>query len=121
MIYTLRFLQGFLFTEVVEISALYILIRLALGVKEKKLSNFKIIFVGFLASFATIPYLWYVLPWFLNLRHYILLAELGIVVVEAAIYYQLLGIKIKNSLWISLVCNSLSYFLGKLFILIILK
>ncbi len=119
MIYSLKFLQALIFTEIVEISALFILVRWALQIKPKKLSNFKIIFVGFLASLATIPYLWYVLPWFLNLRHYILLAELGIVVVEAVIYYQLLNIKFKNSLWISLVCNSLSYFLGKLIFLII--
>jgi len=119
MIYTIRFLQGLLFTEAVEISALFILVRWALQINPKKLSNFKIIFVGFLASFATIPYLWFVLPWFLNLRHYVLLAELGIVIVEAVIYYQLLNIKFKNSLWISLICNSLSYFLGKLFFLIL--
>jgi hypothetical protein len=119
MIYSLKFLQALIFTEIVEISALLVLVRWVLTVKPKKLSSSKIIFVGFLASLATIPYLWYVLPWFLNLRHYIFLAELGIVMFEAFIYYQLLNIKIKDSFWISLICNSLSYFLGKLFILII--
>jgi hypothetical protein len=89
---------------------------LVLRIQPKKLSISKIIFVGFLASFATIPYLWFVLPWFVSLRSYILLVELGIVVVEAVIYFQLLNIKLKNSLWISLICNSLSYFLGKIFL-----
>lgn len=119
MIHTLRFLQALIFTEVVEVVALLILVRWILQISEKKLSDQKIIFVGFLASFVTIPYLWFVLPWFINTGKYILLIELGIVVMEAVIYNQLLNIKMKNCLWTSLICNSLSYFLGKLLFTVI--
>jgi hypothetical protein len=119
MNYVWRFLGAFARTEIIEISVLFLLVRLALGMSKKKISHAQLLFVGFLTSFATIPWLWFVLPRFVDLSKYILLAELGIVLVEAVIINRILKIKFKQSFAVSLVCNSASYFFGKLLFLII--
>ena len=109
-----RFSRGFIFTQSVEILALIFLIRFFFKWESRRFSIWQIIFVGFLASFATYPYLWFVAPWFLHAGQYIFAIELAIVFVEAVIYNRFLKLEFHHALLISFVCNSLSFFGGRL-------
>lgn len=77
------------------------------------LSNSKIIFSATLTSVITLPYLWFVLPPFINARYYISGGEILVILAETLILKFLLGIKFYKAFLISLIANLLSYFLGK--------
>lgn len=110
--YLSRFFKALVITEVIEISTLLLMVKFFL--KDGKTNSFRIIFVGFVCSFATLPYLWFVLPPLIDMKRYVLVVELGAVLFEAVIISQFLSAKYSKSLLISFVCNSLSYFLGKM-------
>jgi len=82
--------------------------------------NFKIIVAAFLASLLTLPYLWFVLPPFVDARYYLWIGEGLVGLTEAVLYTLLLGIRIDKTLLISLSANAASYFLGRFLLRIIL-
>jgi hypothetical protein len=71
----------------------------------------RIVFVGWLGSFATLPYLWFILPRFINGRWYVLAGEVSATLVEALIIGACLGLTARRALAVSLLCN-LASFLG---------
>lgn len=110
MLYETRFLISLLITLIIEVPILYILLRFAY--KNKKLSVPKIIFAGFFASALTLPYLWFVLsPYFLS-NYYIYIGEGLVFLVEALIYNQFLGLRFSQAVFISGVCNVVSFIIG---------
>ncbi|MBI5134290.1 MAG: hypothetical protein HZA81_02810 [Candidatus Taylorbacteria bacterium] len=68
-----------------------------------------------LASSLTLPYLWFVLPEFFGFAWYSTLGEAVIVAIEALVYKQLLGLKIKDALFVSFVANAASVSVGLIF------
>jgi hypothetical protein len=109
--YVHSFISSLVFTIVVETLVLFLLLRYAL--KNKKPSTKKIVFAGVFASFATIPYVWFVFPyiaaWPGNVLYY---SESFAFVAEAAFYRTYLKTSWKASLLVSLLCNFSSYVLG---------
>lgn len=96
----------------IETAVLYILVRFVL--KRKDVSTTSIIFAGLFASFATIPYVWFVFPYVRKWDRSVsfLFSEPFVFVVEAVFYNFFLRLGWKNSFATSLLCNTSSYFMG---------
>jgi len=112
--YSHSFITSLIFTVVSETVVLVFLLRKFLHIPKEKISTLRILFAGFFASFATIPYVWYVFPnltdWTRDTSvHY---SEIFAFLLEAIFYKVFLKTNNKNSLWISLLCNSISFSLG---------
>ncbi len=111
MIYENLFLLALLLTVAVETALLFIIVRLVF--KDKKISNGLLLFTGIICSFATLPYLWFILPFFLTSRAlYLLVGELSVFLIEAIIIYFILKLDIRKALLVSFICNLVSFLLG---------
>ena len=113
MLYEYKFLISLAFTLFVEIIFLFILIKFFFVKDTKRISNFLLLFTGFLCSFATLPYLWFIMPFLIRTRiPYILFGEFFVILIESFIIFFLLRINYKKALIISLICNLASFLLG---------
>jgi hypothetical protein len=109
--YELLFFKALFFTISIETIVLFVIIKTFF--KETKLANTTILFSGILASFATLPYLWFVLPHFIPSKiTYIVVGELSVVFIESLIYFYILKIKYTWSLLLSAFCNLSSFLVG---------
>jgi hypothetical protein len=113
MLYEYKFLISLLLTIIVEIISLFILIKFFF--KKEKIKNQILFFAGFLCSFATLPYLWFIIPLLVKTRlPYILIGEIFVVLIESFIIFFMLKINYKKSIIISFICNIISFLLGLL-------
>jgi hypothetical protein len=111
MLYEQKFLLSLLLTLIIEIPLSVLLVRVFY--KEKEIKTSKIVFAGIIASALTLPYFWFVLPFYIfNRGVYIFIGESAIVLFEAFIYYQFLQLKFSKVFIISLVANVVSALLG---------
>ena len=107
------FLKSLLLTVLMESAVLLILFRLVF--KNTKIGIVRLLFAGFLASFATLPYLWFVLSTLVDQRiWFVWIGESFAVVMESFILLALLGIKYPRALFTSLICNLVSFSIGLL-------
>jgi hypothetical protein len=104
------FISSLLFTIAVETGILFLLLRYAF--KEKGPCTKKIVFAGAFASFATIPYVWFVFPYLTLPGNALYYSESFAFVVEAVFYRAYLKTSWKTSLLVSLLCNVASFALG---------
>ena len=118
MLYETRFILALIQTVVIETAVLIFLIRHIYRLDKNKLSKSLLLTTGFFVSFATLPYLWFILPAYIsNVFAYVLVGELSVILLEAIIYYLLLKLSFKKTIIISFVCNLFSFLLGLLIIL----
>jgi len=111
MDYELLFLKSLLLTIVIEIAVMLFLFRVLF--KNKEIGYIRLMFTGFVASFATLPYLWFILPVYLDQRlWYIIIGESFAILMESFILFAMLRIKYVKSLLTSLICNAVSYLIG---------
>ncbi len=109
--YEFEFLKALLLTITIETIALIALAKFVFKEIEFRLP--KLIFTGIIVSGLTLPYLWFIFPVFLHSRYlYIILGEISVVFIEAICYYFILGTNIKTSIYLSFICNTLSFGLG---------
>jgi len=107
---TTFFLQALLLTLTVEIAAVFLLARFYL-----KFSSPKLIPATLLASFTTLPYLWFILPYFLQPYWlYALISEILVTILETGIFKLILNLNLKKCFTLSLLANFASFFLGQL-------
>jgi len=104
------FLPALLLTIALETGVLFIALKLL--EKDRYYPATRILFSGFFASFATLPYVWFVIPIWLHSKHYLTVGEAGAVVVETLFYRQFLKLDWTKAFLISVLCNLVSYFLG---------
>ncbi len=108
MIYETKFVLSLILTLVIEVPVVLILIKLfALKIKKSKA-----IFVAILATALTIPYLWFVLPKYIDYPFCVIFGEIGVFLVEALIYWKLLPASFKKALLISFIANLFSLIIG---------
>lgn len=109
------FLTALAFTVAVETALLYILLR---SVFKNRIASGDIFFAGAFASFATIPYVWFVFPYATFWTHNasLLVSEPFAFVVEAFFYNRYLKLGWRVALVVSLICNAASFLLGRLLI-----
>ena len=112
--YELNFLYSLLITVTIESAVVYLLMRYAFNIK---LTSKDIIMAGVLPSFATLPYVWFVAPYFLgeNYTLYLWVSEVSVFIVEVFILAYLLKIGYKKATLLSLVANAASWGIGKVF------
>lgn len=117
MTFESRFLFALGLTLLIEIPVVTVFVKALFKLKSQKIK--KIIFISFLASALTLPYLWFILPNFINGKHYLLIGEILVILAEALIYYQLIPLNTKRALITSTSANLISYFLGIYFLKIL--
>lgn len=107
------FLKSLMQTVLIETAVLLILFKFLFKAKEIKVH--RLLFTGLFASFATLPYLWFVLPTYFDQRiWYILVGESFAVVMESFIIMALLRIKYLKAFFTSIACNLISFSIGLL-------
>jgi hypothetical protein len=110
MLYETRFLLALITTWAIEIPVLIVLIRFIFRDNSQPLV--RIIGIGALCTALTLPYLWFVLPPFVDAAYYPLIGEILVFLVEAVILNRLLCLNPKVAVICSLVMNSASYGIG---------
>jgi len=110
--YELHFLRALLFTIGVETVVLFVMLR---TLYRSGHTRAEILFAGFLCSFATLPYVWFLFPILAKIGShslYIWSAEISVTLIESAILYKLLRLGYKEALILSVCANIASYGLG---------
>lgn len=110
MLYETYFLLALVTTWVIEISVLLALIRFAF--RDTTIPVLKIIGTGALCTALTLPYLWFVLPPYLDAAYYVHIGEALVFLVEAVILNRLLCISVQRALICSFAMNLASFLLG---------
>ncbi len=111
MDYELLFLKSLLLTILIEIPVMFIYFRLFDKLSELKI--YRVLITGFIASFATLPYLWFILPNYIDQKMmYIIIGESFAIIVETFIIEAILRTKFLKSFLCSLSCNAISFLLG---------
>jgi hypothetical protein len=112
--YEQLFLSALFFTVAVETAALFLCARLLLRMKRKDASDGALLFCGIALSLATLPYVWFIFPSFLQGAAYIAGAELFAFIAEAIGYKLILRVDWKKAALLSFACNASSFLLGLL-------
>jgi len=108
------FLKSLLLTILIETIVLIAYFRWIDRRREIKISE--LLMTGFIASFATLPYLWFVFPVYIDQQMaYILAGESFAVLVETLIVRALLRTNLCTSFVCSLACNMISFLVGVFF------
>jgi len=105
------FLVALVLTIIIETWVLIVLRELEFF-DLQKIRLDRILFVWVFASFATLPYLWFVWSYFLwhNYVLYTLVWELLVVLLEAIIFYYVLDLKFTKAFLLSFIVNFVSWF-----------
>jgi hypothetical protein len=117
--YTNQFLVALGFTCIVEALLLLVISKL-FKLAHDGITSGKVLATGVFASFATLPYVWYVIPAIFYGSHQtsIVVAEVFIMIVEAVFYYFALRFNARTafatSAFLNLVSWSLFVFLQKM-------
>lgn len=110
MIYETRFLLALVTTWVIEIPVLLAVVRYVFH--NTALSLTEIIFAGVFCNALSLPYLWFVLPPYVNAAYYLPIGEILVILVEAVILTRLLGLGWKQAGICSIIMNTESFSLG---------
>ena len=110
MLYETRFLLALITTWAIEIPVLLALIRVVF--RNNTVPILKIIGTGALCTALTLPYLWFVLPPFVDAAYYIVIGETLVFLAEALILNRLLGLSLEKAAACSFVMNLASFLLG---------
>ena len=119
MSYETRFLIALPATLLLELPALFLLVRYVF--KRGDISTGRLLFVGTIATVLTLPYVWFVIPAFIRFKYWIYVAELFAVAAEGIIYSVLLRMRMRSALLVSLVANTISYLTGLLIFRLVLR
>ncbi|MCE3230071.1 MAG: hypothetical protein K0S32_4622 [Bacteroidetes bacterium] len=107
----LYFLRSFLITILAELIVLFILFKTLY--RSLNIKNGILLFTGFISSFATLPYAWFVLPTLIEGGPtYIIVSEISVTLIESFMIYGLLKINYKKAIIISVICNLISFLIG---------
>ncbi len=111
MDYDLLFVKSLLLTIFIETMGLILFFRFV--IRDEKISIDRLLSAGITASFATLPYLWFVLPnWVDQKLEYVLIGESFAVLMETFIIGAILRTKLLKSFLSSLICNLTSFLIG---------
>ncbi len=112
MTYVHNFLTSLVFTTSIETVVLVLLVLYVF--RKQGLQLWQVLFAGFLGSFSTIPYVWFVFPYVVMWPRTTSLyfSEPFAFIAEAVIYRMFLKLDWKYALLASLLCNLASFLLG---------
>jgi hypothetical protein len=107
-----KFLVALGLTVTIETVVLVLLVRL---VFRMNVPYTQTVFAGIFASFATLPYLWFIVPWLMaGFKGAILTGEIIVTILEAVILCFILKTGIKKAALLSVACNVTSFLTGLL-------
>lgn len=113
MEYEFGFLKALLLTIVIETGVLILLFKLVFKTFNHGL--WILLLTGIVASMATLPYLWFIVPLFIHTKlWYIVVCEGFAVGVESFVIMGMLRINYSKALLVSFICNAISYLTGLL-------
>ena len=111
MDYEFIFLKSLTLTILIETFVIIIYFRFIIKLKDIEIP--KLLITGLIASFATLPYLWFVFPIYIDQKiWYMIIGESFAVLVETIIIGAILRTKFITSLLCSLTCNAISFLIG---------
>ena len=119
MTFEARFLVALAVTVVLETAVLALAVRLTRA--PEKQPFLRVMAAGILASTLTLPYLWFILPRFVNGRWFVVVGESLVVLVEAAVLALVLPASTRRALALSLICNVTSWLAGPPLVTAILR
>lgn len=107
----IEFLKSLFITVTIETIVIYLLVYRESFKRSTKLLS------GTIPTITTLPYIWFVFPYFINNRLiYTILSESFAVLFEAVIIYLILRVKFRYAFLLSFVANTVSYLFGLVFI-----
>ncbi len=113
MAYEITFLKALLLTIFIETAVLFFLIKVLF--KSTKFGNWILLLTGVLATFSTLPYLWFILPYLIKTKlWYVIASEVSAILIESLIILGLLRTNYPKALLISVICNTTSFLIGLL-------
>lgn len=110
MLYETHFLLALAMTLALEVPIIIIVIRIMF--RNRDLSLTRIFGAGILCTTVTLPYLWFVLPPYVDAAYFPFVGEVLVVAIEALILNRLLGVAPKTAITCSLIMNAASYGFG---------
>jgi len=111
MDYEMLFLKSLVLTIFIESVVLVLFFRLV--VRNEHISLSRLLSTGLIASLATLPYLWFILPMYVDQKlWYIVIGETFAVLMETFIIGGMLRITVLKSFLSSFTCNLISFLVG---------
>lgn len=111
MDYEILFLKSLALTIFIESLVLVVFFRLI--VRNEHISINQLLSTGLIASLATLPYLWFILPVYVDQKlWYIVIGESSAVLMETFIIGGMLRATLLQSFLSSLTCNLISFLIG---------
>lgn len=110
MLYETFFLLALVTSLVIEVPILIALVRVVFQNEDLTLAS--IFSAGVLCTVVTLPYLWFVLPPYVDAAYFPFVGEALVVATEALILNRLLGLALKTAITCSLIMNTASYGFG---------
>jgi hypothetical protein len=110
MLYETRFLLALVITWAIEVPVLFVLINFFF--REKTPSPARILGTGLLCSALSLPYLWFVLPPYVDAVHYLVIGEVLAISIETVVLDRVLGLDLKQSFACSVLMNAASVLPG---------
>jgi len=110
MLFETRFLLALFTTWCIEIPILFAIVRFALH--DRTIPVLRIIGIGALCTALTLPYLWFILPPYIDAAYYVVVGETLVVLTEAFVLNRLLPLKPAVALGCSFSMNLASFLLG---------
>ncbi len=109
----MQFLYSVLVTLLIEVPLAFLFLRFFLYANNKNL-RLRIFCITSFASLITMPYVWFVLPYFINdYNLYFIIAESLVIIAESLIYYTLLELRFQYAIIVSFLTNVISAIAGK--------
>lgn len=114
-IHEINFLSSLLVTLFIEGVVVFLLLYYYF---KSELGKKDIFMAMVLPTFATLPYVWFVFPYFLieNYTVYLWVSEIFVLIVEMFVLSYLLKFTLKNAFLLAFIANTTSYFLGSLLV-----
>lgn len=111
--YELKFLIALLDTVIIETIVMIFLVKKIYKKDMEHVSWERLIFAGVFCSFASLPYLWFIAPYFLRTKALLYsVGEIVVFLIESVMIFFVLRIKFTKALIISLSCNLASFLIG---------
>ena len=109
--YEIDFIYSLIITVLIEWVIIYLIVSYFFKIK---LTKSDILVIGVLPSFLTLPYVWFIFPFFFNENYtmYLWVSESFVLIVEMFILSYFLKLTLKNGLLLSFVANLASYYIG---------
>ncbi len=111
MDYELLFFKSLLLTVFIETVVLCVFFRLVIKLENTSIT--RLIATGIIASTTTLPYLWFILPNYIDQRiWYVICGESFAILLETFIIGVILRVNFLKSFLSSLTCNMISFLTG---------